>query len=53
MNVQEPIKAKLVITGMLECRDADGNLLKTIPMRSEVDFPLSETKEEHDDQRSQ
>lgn len=48
MNVPEPISAKLVVSGVFECRDKDGNLLKTIEVKGEI--PL---KEENDDQRSE
>lgn len=50
MDVPEPIKAKVVVSGLLECRDKDGNLLKTIPIRGEVPLDL---KDSNDDQRSQ
>lgn len=48
MNVPEPIKATLLVSGLFECRDKDGNLLKTIEIKGEI--PL---KEENGDQRSE
>jgi hypothetical protein len=53
MNVPEPISAKLVISGTFECRDADGNLVKTIELKSEV--PLTDLQQEqaNGDQRSE
>jgi hypothetical protein len=52
MNVPEPIAAKLVISGIFECRDADGNLIKTIELKSEVPLNLTE-QDNHGDQRSE
>lgn len=50
MDVPEPINAKVVVSGLLECRDKDGNLIKTIPIHSEIPLDL---KDSNDDQRSQ
>ena len=44
------LNAKLVIEGTFECRDKDGNLLKTIELKGEL--PV-DTKEDDDDQRSE
>lgn len=51
MNQEAKLEGKVVISGLLECRDKDGVLLKVIELRGEV--PLSDIKEEaNDDQRS-
>jgi hypothetical protein len=44
------LEAKLVIQGTFECRDKDGNLLKTIELKGEM--PVN-TKEDDGDQRSE
>jgi hypothetical protein len=44
------VNAKLVISGTFECRDATGNLIKTIELKTEV--PLSQ-EQMNDDQRSE
>lgn len=45
------LEAKLVIQGTFECRDKDGNLIKTIEIKAEL--PVTDLKEEHGDQRSE
>ena len=50
-NFSTQVNAKLVISGIFECRDKDGNLVKTIEVKADV--PLENLKEEHDDQRSE
>jgi hypothetical protein len=42
------LEAKLVIQGTFECRDKDGNLIKTIEFKGEL--PL---EDKDDDQRSE
>jgi hypothetical protein len=44
------LSAKLVIQGTFECRDKDGNLLKTIELKGELPLNKEET---NDDQRSE
>ena len=54
MNDQAQLNATLRISGTLECRDKDGNLLKTIEMNGEI--PLFQPEPEEDtngDQRSE
>ena len=48
MEEIKEIQAKVVIQGTFECRDKDGNLVKTIELSGEI--PL---KEEDGDQRSE
>lgn len=47
------VNAKLDVSFVLECRDKDGNVLKTIPVTGALEVPLSEEKEAHglDDQQ--
>lgn len=47
-----PMSAKLVIAGTLECRDKDGNLLKTIDVRGAIPLDLAD-KEAADGDRSE
>ena len=49
MDQKAELQAKLHISGTFECRDADGNLVKTIEVSGEI--PLQEDKD--DDQRSE
>ena len=53
MEVPQPLKAKLVITGTFECRDADGNLLKTIDFKSDMPLTQDQPEQANDDQRSE
>jgi len=47
-----PMNASLVIAGTLECRDKDGNVLKTIEVRGAIPLDLAD-KEPADGDRSQ
>jgi hypothetical protein len=40
------LSARIGVAFALECRDADGNVLKTIPVTGALSLPLTETTEE-------
>lgn len=42
-----PMNARLVLTGTLECRDKDGNLLQTIEVRGAIPVDLTDEEDEH------
>lgn len=48
MGDLKPINATLVLTGTLECRDKDGNLLKTIEVRGAIPLDLTDEKDDGD-----
>lgn len=48
MGELKPINAKLVLAGTLECRDKDGNLLKTIEVRGAIPLDLTDEKDDGD-----
>ena len=43
------LSARLSVAFALECRDANGELLKTIPVTGALSLPLTETPEETTD----
>lgn len=43
------LAARIGVAFALECRDAEGNLLKTIPVTGALSLPLIETTEETSD----
>lgn len=40
------MSARIGVAFSLECRDADGNVLKTIPVKGALSLPLIETTDE-------
>lgn len=48
MGDLKPIDVRLVLTGTLECRDKDGNLLQTIDVRGAIPLDLTDEKDDGD-----
>ena len=46
MSQEAGIKARVQVSGLIECRDKDGQIVKTIEFKGSA--PLSENKEQQD-----
>lgn len=46
MERQAGMEARMGVSFVLECKDKDGNVLKTIPVRGALSLPIFETEPE-------